>query len=340
MSMKSGLQRIFSGILVIALAITLSVPAFAYELKSFSDVPSDFWAHDAIMDMVSRGMFAGTKAPDANGVGEFNPNGTMTRAQFITVITRYLYADKLAGMAKAEGDPWYANNYIVAVQEGLIKKSDFSMDAKVMNVGMSREEMAYVLVRAMEVMGESSGSTVSNSRIPDYNKIGTAYRSHVKIAYTKGLIVGTDAAGTFNPKGTLNRAQAATVIYRLIAPETRKPVDPNGGGITVSPDDGVNKGQVATGTTWVEGEKHDYTAVKAGATVVRADGTKVVLKETKVGNIYILGYGQGVDFVTGTVRNGNVRTADKLGGAWSGFNGNDLRQYRTEKKSQIPPSVI
>ena len=330
MSMKSGLRHIFSGILVIALAITLSVPALATDLKSFSDVPSDFWAHDAIMDMVSRGMFAGTKAPDANGVGEFNPNGTMTRAQFITVITRYLYADKLAGMAKAEGDPWYANNYIVAVQEGLIKKSDFSMDGSVMNQGMSREEMAYVLVRAMEVMGESSGSTVSNSRIPDYNKIGTAYRSHVKIAYTKGLIVGTDAAGTFNPKGTLNRAQAATVIYRLIAPETRKPVDPNGGGITVSPDDGVNKGQVATGTTWVEGEKHDYTAVKAGATVVRADGTKVVLKETKVGNIYILGYGQGVDFVTGTVRNGNVRTADKLGGAWSGFNGNDLTAFKKD----------
>ena len=49
MSMKSGLQRIFSGILVIALAITLSVPALATDLKSFSDVPTTFWAHDAIM---------------------------------------------------------------------------------------------------------------------------------------------------------------------------------------------------------------------------------------------------------------------------------------------------
>ena len=116
----------------------------------------------------------------------------------------------------------------------------------------------------------------------------------------------------------------------MIAPETRKPVDPNGGGITVSPDDGVNKGQVATGTTWVEGEKHSKDAVKAGSTVIKSDGTKVVLKETKVGNIYILGYGQGVDFVTGTVRNGNVRTADKLGGAWSGFNGNDLTAFKKD----------
>ena len=32
--MKSGLQRIFSGILVIALAITLSVPALATDLKA------------------------------------------------------------------------------------------------------------------------------------------------------------------------------------------------------------------------------------------------------------------------------------------------------------------
>ena len=45
---------------------------------------------------------------------------------------------------------------------------------------------------------------------------------------------------------------------------------------------------------------------------------------------YILGYGQGVDFVTGTVRNGNVRTADKLGGAWSGFNGNDLTAFKKD----------
>ena len=60
MSMKSGLQRVFSGILVIALAITLSVPALATDLKSFSDVPTTFWAHDAIMDMVSRGMWSST----------------------------------------------------------------------------------------------------------------------------------------------------------------------------------------------------------------------------------------------------------------------------------------
>ena len=59
----------------------LSVPAFAYELKSFSDVAEDHWAYKAIMRSVELGLIAGTKAPDANGVGEFNPNANMTRVE-------------------------------------------------------------------------------------------------------------------------------------------------------------------------------------------------------------------------------------------------------------------
>ena len=289
-------KRIVTAILSLVMVAALSVPAFAYELKSFSDVPTSFWAHDAIMDMVSRGMFAGTKDPDANGVGKFNPKGTMTRAQFITVITRYLYKDELATMPIQQGQVWYMNNYLIAVEKGLIKKSDFSMDISVMSAPMNREEMAYVLVRAMDILGESAGSTISNSRIPDYNSIGTAYRSHVKIAYTKGLIVGTDAKGTFNPKGTLNRAQAATVIYRLIAPETRQPVDPN---ISITPTPSDTPTTAAQ--TWVEGQAHGMP--KVGDTVIKADGTKVVIKRG-IGNV--LGAGQGVDIWSGYKQAGNI----------------------------------
>lgn len=111
------------------------------------------------------------------------------------------------------------------MEKGLIKKSNFSLTAEVMNGGMLREEMAFVLANALEAMGETTVNIITSTRIPDYNSIGTAYRSHVRIAYTKGLITGIDAAGTFDPKGTLSRDQAATVIYRLIAPENRKPVD-------------------------------------------------------------------------------------------------------------------
>ena len=54
-----------------------------------------------------------------------------------------------------------------------------------------------------------------------------------------------------------------------------------------------------TGISWVEGQVHRKEDVKAGATVIKADGTKVILTETKVGNLTILGYGQGVDPYSG-----------------------------------------
>jgi len=97
---------------------TLTIPAFATELKSFKDVAADRWSHDAIMEMVGLGMFSGTTTPDANGVGTFNPTGTMTRAQYIVVVTRYLFNDELNAME--QGDYWYSNNYDLAVKHGLI----------------------------------------------------------------------------------------------------------------------------------------------------------------------------------------------------------------------------
>ena len=86
-------KRFVTAILSLVMVAGLSVPAFAYELKSFSDVAEDHWAYKAIMRSVELGLIAGTKAPDANGVGEFNPNANMTRAQFIVVTMRAVAPD-------------------------------------------------------------------------------------------------------------------------------------------------------------------------------------------------------------------------------------------------------
>lgn len=63
-----------------------------YDLKSFSDVPTARWSHDAIMEIVDLGMFTSAKAPDANSVGAFDPTGTMTREQGAMVAYRFVNA--------------------------------------------------------------------------------------------------------------------------------------------------------------------------------------------------------------------------------------------------------
>lgn len=285
-------------------------------LKSFKDVPSSHWAHNAIMDMVGRGMFAGTTAPDANGVGTFAPDAPMTRAQFITVITRYLFADTLNNTEVPPGSPWYMGNYIVAIDKGILKTSEFAMDD--LNVPMTRQEMAMVLVRAMESKGEDWGTTIPNSRIPDYSKIGTYYRSYVKVAYTEGLIAGTDAKGTFNPMGTLTRAQAATVIYRLVEESTRNPINVAESIVQESVNIGQESGvkENTNVQTWVEGQKHDMP--KEGDIIITADGVKHTITRDPISGV--LGGGLNVDYDIWAGYTG-------LGNPWTDARGNTNYGY-------------
>ena len=80
---------------------------------TFSDVEKGSWYYDAVMAMTAKGILSGTTTP-VNGVGTFNPNGIMTRAEFITVVTRMFYNDDLKAMKTMEGAVWYTNYYMVA----------------------------------------------------------------------------------------------------------------------------------------------------------------------------------------------------------------------------------
>ena len=251
-------------------------------LKSFKDVPSGHWAYTPIMKMVAQGLFAGTTTPDANGVGTFSPDSPMTRAQFVTVVTRYLYGADLKAIAEDHKDTgvWYSANYEVAVDHGLITESEFAMND--MNKAMTRQEMAMVLVRAADELGQQPEQLISPLRIADYNTIGSYYKDYVQECYSMGMICGTDSKGTFAPMGTLTRAQAATVLYRLVAPETRQAVD-----FSIP----TQSSKATQGVMTIYEGKETSRPAKEGDIFVKADGTKVTLK---IGPNGILGEGQGV----------------------------------------------
>ena len=204
-------RKIVSAALACALAASLSVPALAADL-TFSDVPSNHWAAQPIMEMTEQGLFSGTTAP-VNGVGTFAPDATMTRGAFLTVLTRWLFGDELDAMSAVPGAPWWQNNYTLALQNGLLKDKELGGD---LDKAMNRQEMAVVLARAAQGLGLEPDTLVSESAIPDWYSIGEGYREGVRFSYSMGFIGGVDSKGTFNPNGTLTRAQAATVVYRLL----------------------------------------------------------------------------------------------------------------------------
>ena len=292
-------KRFVTAILSLVMVAALSVPAFAYELKSFSDVAEDHWAYKAIMRSVELGLIAGTKAPDANGVGEFNPNANMTRAQFIVVTMRAVAPDVLNELNNAgQGETWYSNATQLAVQLGILEWTDFGglSETANMNKAITREEMAHILSNATSVLGQTPSSKISTSRITDWSKVSSEYQLDVINAYSLGMLTGYANPGNFGPKDNMSRAQACAVLNRLLDVDSRANVDTSTP--TQKPSESNNqssyigatiKGQTTEAQTWKEGEQHSVP--KVGDTIIAKNGTKYTIQATYVDGRCILGFG-------------------------------------------------
>lgn len=181
----------------------------------FRDVTEANWYYTAVTKMTEMGLFKGTEEADADGVGAFSPAKTMTRAEFLTVLMRYVFADEMAEAEAAGGSPWYSAAWTVAERNGILTAEEFALDG--MTEPCTREEMSLLLIRACEEsLGMIIEITEEESRIADWDSIGGAFRPYVLKAYSLGLLTGVDDAGTFDPAGELTRAQGASVLYRLV----------------------------------------------------------------------------------------------------------------------------
>lgn len=258
----------------------------SYEF-SFSDVPPTHWAYKEIMAMASKGLLSGTSAP-VDGVGKFSPHNDMTKAEVISVIMRVLYPEELNAMPAVS--PWWYNAYSLALEKGILKVSDPNYDK--MDFYMDRKDIALVLARAAEKLGQSPTRLASALKIPDYLSINAYYRDSIVKAYSMGLIGETDIAGTYYPTLWMNRAQFARVLNRLVDSTARLEVDYR-----------VNL-QPAIGIIVIrEGMGRSSRPAQEGDKFVKEDGTTIVLQKDKYG---IVGGGQGIAPDIGLYYNGTI----------------------------------
>ena len=159
--------------------------------------------------MTKRGLFNG------KGNNLFCPDDTMTKAEFITVVSRILYPDMK--LSDTPDSAWWMNDYIKLTDNKVIDYDIFELN---LDTKMSREEMAYVAVKALVARGEDISKLNGNIIIPDSKSISDFFVEYVVIAYGKGIIAG-DEKGNFNLQNTLTRAEASTVLYRLIETSAR-----------------------------------------------------------------------------------------------------------------------
>ena len=270
-------------IITIILTGIILTSSFTVSAASFTDVKQSDWYYETVTEMTKRGLFNG------KGNNLFCPDDTMTKAEFLAVAIRIVHPD--TDFTATEGQKWWQPVYNKAVTE-IITEKEFPSNS--IEQTINRQEMSLIAIRVLMKIGQlnsMSFDTDLENKIPDFYEIDSEYRTWVKAAYTIGILCGTDAQGTFAPKDTLTRAEASTVLYRIVESDARTPnrdlYTSNNGG-----DSGYQYAEnTASPITIKEGEVTLRRLAKEGDTVIKADGSSVVLKKGPNG---ILGEGQGV----------------------------------------------
>lgn len=206
-------KRIFATIMTFIMTLGLMAQVYAAKI-SFKDVKSSDWYASTVTRLVELGGIGGY--PD----GTFKPKQNMSRAEFIKTVV-----GSLGLKVEDSKTSHWADNYVKkALELGIIEEAEKSnFQGSKLNVSITRQEMAKIAVlTATKVKKEElTRSQVYIDQIRDYSKISTDYKSYVLTAYTNGIIAGYPD-DNFKPNNSLTRAEACTVIIRILEPNQRQ----------------------------------------------------------------------------------------------------------------------
>ncbi|MBQ3123915.1 MAG: S-layer homology domain-containing protein [Clostridia bacterium] len=227
-------KRIIAISAVVMMLFSQSVSAV-----NFTDI-TNHWAKASILTLAEKGV--------VNGVTDtqFMPDGEVTRAQYLKMIMEATGV-KTAPVREGEcldvdGDDWYGVYLQGALDCGLIPKDmvtgysenvDYAVDengnatyTKVIykgafngNLPIKREEMAvltqYMYQYTRTILTNKQAEKTKAIEFADAGKISEWAKTSVNQAVANGFMDGMDD-NMFNPELTATRAQAATVILRVL----------------------------------------------------------------------------------------------------------------------------
>ncbi|RSK28823.1 DUF5050 domain-containing protein [Bacillus sp. HMF5848] len=181
------MRKIFSSFIVFLLLFS-QLPIVA-SAQAFEDVPSDFWAYQEIEWAASKGYVKGYN-------GTFKHSGTLTEAQFVSMLVNFFGQKGHIKPAQAE-EHWAQPLYNHLKTYNLPLKGYTSNTTK--NAFVTRGTVAKVLAAA------TGGKIVSQE-------------DAVAFMYQYGISTGRNGIKTlasYGPDELFTRAQACVILYRL-----------------------------------------------------------------------------------------------------------------------------
>lgn len=182
-----------------------------YSSKNFDDI-GGHWGEEYIKYLSAREIFGGTSPT------EFSPEMPLTRGMFITALGRMHGVDtdnysNDTGYADVNADEYYAPYITWSKENGILPSVGETAFAP--EESLSRADMALAINNYIKVCGFNIKPFGFGSEFIDIASCTDAQRAAILNIQDKGIINGV-GDGKFEPDGMLTRAEAATVLTRLI----------------------------------------------------------------------------------------------------------------------------
>ncbi|SLJ90569.1 MULTISPECIES: glycosyl hydrolase 53 family protein [unclassified Paenibacillus] len=181
-----------------------------------NDLQSYSWAIKEVQNLYGKGIISGMTDT------RFSPQAELTRAQFLQMIMKGIGESRLpdtsiSALTDVKNDQWYTDSVRLGLEMGIVQgRADGSFAA---NERITREDMAVMLNRAIQVMKQNTStavdSTPNSTTFNDNADIAEYAKQAVASMQEQGLLRGM-ADGTFAPKQHANRAQGAVAVARML----------------------------------------------------------------------------------------------------------------------------
>lgn len=186
------------------------------KLPDFSDVSPRDWFAVWVDIAYNVGLTSGV------GGNRYAPKQTLTVAEVLKLAATMesRYKDDSFHTSSSTGPYWYSGavNYCLAsgiIQNGTFSQKDYLRPA-------TRREIAQIFAATSQAKHMKNINDLSRIKVsvPDV-KPGDPGADAIYSLYAKGVLTGVDSKLTFNPKGTVTRAEAAAIVARMARAEQR-----------------------------------------------------------------------------------------------------------------------
>lgn len=213
------MKKIIVSMMLILAATICCTPVFA----EYTDISSSAWYSKYVQKITDLKAFEGYED------GSFRPDNEITQEEFVKTVVSLISSDNpTSDKQTTEKTPrwadWATPYFNRAVELGLITDTDYTLFYN--GVPCSRGVMAMIAARAVDYMSEDpiSDTSAYRNKLKDYANIEDKYKPFVLQAFAKGIISGYPD-GHFKADGSLTRAEASSVLVRLVDKAERVDAD-------------------------------------------------------------------------------------------------------------------